>query len=192
MLHQDFQSKMLLQRHTFWEIIIRGEKRVKLIWISQINCFCKLFSLNYCAVRKNRFTPTVFVIFWYFKMSSETYQETIPSGFNWSSIEEMKFALNLLKEDLFCMPPPSLVSINLLWPPGAHAIVLHSNVLYNNIFFCNGGSRETLGGPKQSRSLKKLWFSCLCQPLPPPQLRGFLSFVFLRCSCHVSARARAS
>ena len=30
-------------------------------------------------------------------------------------------------------PPPSLVSINLLRPPRARAIFLHSNVLYNNI-----------------------------------------------------------
>ena len=36
--------------------------------------------------------------------------------------------------DLFCFaPPPSLVSMNFLWPPGARAIFLHSNVLYNNI-----------------------------------------------------------
>ena len=45
--------------------------------------------------------------------------------------------------DLFCPPtpppppppphPPGLVSINLLWPPGAQAIFLHSNVQYNYI-----------------------------------------------------------
>ena len=42
--------------------------------------------------------------------------------------------------DLFCFethppppPPPSLVSINFLRTPGARAIFLHSNVLYNSV-----------------------------------------------------------
>ena len=43
-------------------------------------------------------------------------------------------------------PPPSLVSINFLWPPGARAIFLHSNVLYNNIWFVTEGHKKHWGG----------------------------------------------
>ena len=46
------------------------------------------------------------------------------------------------------------MSINFLWPPGALAIFLRSNVLYNKIV-CNWGVIKTLGGgggAKQNRS----------------------------------------
>ena len=48
--------------------------------------------------------------------------------------------------DLFCFSsPPSLVSMNILWPPGARAIFLHSNVLYNNIEFVTGCHKKHWG-----------------------------------------------
>ena len=49
-------------------------------------------------------------------------------------------------------PPPSLVSINLLWPPGACAILLNSNMLFNYIF-CNWGHKKYLEGSNQNRSI---------------------------------------
>ena len=55
--------------------------------------------------------------------------------------------------DLFCFAPPplpSLVSLYFLRPTGARAIFLHSNVLYNYIYFVIEGRKKT-GGPKHPK-----------------------------------------
>ena len=56
--------------------------------------------------------------------------------------------MNSVKQLIYCVspPPPSLVSINFLLPPGSRAIFLHSNVLDNKIQFVTGGHKKQWGG----------------------------------------------
>ena len=86
--------------------------------------------------------------------------------------------------------PPQLSEHNILWPPGARAFFLHSNVLYNNIWFVTGGRKKQWGWVRNRRdpstsveitkNLDLFFFGLKCF-LWPPITNYILLFSTLLC-----------
>ena len=62
----------------------------------------------------------------------------------WEKVVEL-YIIWIYFLDLACFAPPPQLYEN-KWPPGARAFFLHSNVLYNNIYFVTGAHKKTGGG----------------------------------------------